>query len=85
MSADIYSHPYNSQDYDPAAPVVEIKLLNSSNNKEIVLTALIDSGADASMIPFSALATIEARYLETRRMRGITGRSLTFDTYLATI
>lgn len=42
MSADVYSFPYSSQDYDPAAPIVEIKLLNSSQNKEIVLTALID-------------------------------------------
>ncbi len=47
--------------------------------------ALLDSGADGSMIPLDVLRQIGARYQETRYLRGVTGVRQTADLYLVTI
>ncbi len=51
----------------------------------ITLSAFVDSGADATMIPITVLQTTGARYIETRQMRGVIGISYTVDLYLVTI
>ncbi len=80
-----YSHPYNNRDYDPAAPVMEVIIHKSGTETGKSVTALIDSGADATMIPMAVLETIQARYLETRRMRAVIGQPVTVDTYLISV
>ena len=80
-----YSYPYNNLDYDPAAPVMEITIHkgNPDTGKQVV--ALIDSGADATMIPAAVLEEVGARYLETRRMRAVIGQAVVVDTYLISV
>jgi predicted aspartyl protease len=81
----VYSHPYNNQDYDPAAPVMEVVIGKSSEDTGTPVTALIDSGADATMMPTAVLETINARYLETRRMRAVIGQPIVVDMYLIVV
>ena len=82
----IYSHDYDSENYDPGAPIVEIGVSHiASGEQEVSLSALVDSGADATMLPITILNQVGARFLETRQMRGATGHRLTVDTYLVTI
>jgi Aspartyl protease len=82
----VYSQEYDRLNYDPAAPVVEITITNSNISElRVNLVAMIDSGADATMLPIDVLKTIEAKFIETRQMRGITGHSIKVDTYLLTM
>lgn len=82
----VYSQVYDNENYDPAMPVVEIKLLSTQSDDRIApLNALIDSGADATMIPIDALESTDSLYFSTRRMRGITGQSIPVDTYFTVV
>jgi predicted aspartyl protease len=78
--------PNTSFDYDsaymPSAPVATIQLRAKST---VELVALLDSGADGTMIPANVLRQIGARYQETRTMRGVTGARQTVDLYLVTV
>lgn len=72
--------------YEPAAPVVEIGISASGANTPVVyVTALLDTGADATMIPQDILRTGDARYVEQRRMRGVSGPAVTVKMYLLAI
>lgn len=81
-----YSQVYDNNNYDPAMPVAEIKLLSTKSEDRIaLLMALIDSGADATMVPIDALETTDSLYHSTRRLRGITGQSIPVDTYFTVV
>lgn len=82
----VYTHDYDSDAYDPAAPIADIVVSRTSTGGlEVTLSALVDSGADATMLPIGVLAQVGARFLETRQMRGATGHRLVVDTYLVTV
>ncbi|WP_374686276.1 retroviral-like aspartic protease family protein [Promineifilum sp.] len=82
----VYSHPYDSQGHDPAMPVVGIGLLSIDTGDPLIsLEAIVDSGADATMLPIEALRAAGARYYRAWRMRGVTGQSVNVDTYLTII
>jgi hypothetical protein len=67
-------------------PVAEIGLIsNKSGEQAVALIALIDSGADATMLPIDALKLADALYYRTKSMRGITGQSMPVDTYFIVI
>jgi len=72
--------------YDPSAPVMKIEidgyhdLFGKSS-----LWAMVDSGADATMIPLRILEAIGAAYKETMWMRGVTGGRVEVDRYLVAI
>ena len=81
----IYTFDYDSK-YEPPAPIFEIIVSKTGQpTNEATLSALVDSGADATMLPITALQSVEARYIETRQMRGIAGVAYPVDLYLATI
>jgi hypothetical protein len=64
-----YSHEYDNENYDPAMPVAEIDLISSvSGEPAAALIALIDSGADATMLPIDALESADALHYRTRSM-----------------
>lgn len=80
-----YSYLYSTA-YDPPAPVLDIKVRSTGQKKDVAsLTALVDSGADATMIPIDVLKKIGARYVRTLQMRGITGLASRVDTYLVIV
>ena len=81
----VHSFNYDSE-YEPSAPVVEIMVYKAGQSvSRVVLSALIDSGADATMLPMTVLQTVGARHVETRRMRGVTGVAQMVDLYAVTI
>ena len=67
--------PYSRQ-FEPPAPVVEITLRARG---EHTLQVLIDTGADASMLPIAALRAVNARSLKS------TGLFLSLDVLILSI
>jgi hypothetical protein len=80
----VYTYKYNT-DYDPAFPVVEVEIGRGGQPIKVTLSALIDSGADATMIPLRYLKQIGARKSGQRQMRAITGKSHEVDMYIVSL
>ena len=66
----------------PSAPVIKMSVQARSS---VEVIALVDSGADATIIPMNLLRKIGATYVKAQQMRGIIGRSQEVDLYLVTI
>ena len=82
----LYSHPYNSKDFQPAMPVVEVALLfRGTEEVAAQVLAIVDSGADATLLPIESLRTARARYYRTWQLRGITGQAMPVDLYAVTL
>ena len=69
----LYTYAYNGVDYDPAIPEIEIGLGIHRTQIALTLSALLDSGADASSVPIEYLREIGARGSEKKWMRGVAG------------
>lgn len=81
----VYTHPY-SLDYQPAMPAVEVTLRKSGTAvSNTVHLALIDSGADGTLVPIDLLEQVGARQVGTARIRGILGQSQQVDVFLASL
>lgn len=81
----VYSRIYDAS-YSPAAPVVDIIVKAAEEPIVTVeIEALVDSGADATLLPLAILEEVGASYYETRRMRGITSSASSVDLYLVTL
>lgn len=79
------NHDYDSN-YEPAAPVVRIGLSPSGgSDARQWVTALLDSGADATMIPVDLLIASGARYMERRQIRGVVGKAVQVQLYLTAV
>jgi len=82
----MYSNAYDNEAYDPAAPVVEIGVSRlGGTESSVAVIALVDSGADASMLPINILQAVDARYTTTKQMRGVVGHPIVVEMYLATL
>ena len=70
------------ESYFPAFPVVEIEIDGyDATSARQTLLALVDSGADGSMIPFPMLQAVGATFEDSVQMRGVTGGVQTVDRY----
>ena len=79
------SYDYDTK-YEPPAPTIPVGLSRSgetSASQEIV--ALVDTGADATMLPVDVLKSAKTRYVQQRLMRGVMGEPTTANLYLAAI
>ncbi len=74
-----------SRNYYPSAPVAEIGIRQTPQGFEIETEALIDTGADATILPFSLLQRINAIYAETVTMRSVTGISQRVQTFVIAV
>jgi predicted aspartyl protease len=75
------SHPYSNA-YSPAAPVMEIRF--GAPGAEITLgpiEALVDTGADATLIPMSYLNQVNARKVDQASMRSHWGEHRSVSIY----
>lgn len=81
----VYTYAYDPA-YNPAMPVIEIRLiaLDSGQRSQPVL-AVVDSGADSSMMPVDLLDEIRALSVGTAVMSGIWGERRIVNTYLVTV
>jgi hypothetical protein len=81
----MYTYEYDT-DYAPPLPVVEVAVQPFGQDCEpIVLTAMIDSGSDGTLIPLSILRQLKARKTSQLVMRSITGVGSIVDIYEVTI
>ena len=79
------SYEYDAN-FTPAAPVAIIGL-GPSGEVQIrqQVTALLDSGADGTMIPVDWLLAAGARFVEQRRMWGVVGNAVIVNLYLTAV
>lgn len=75
-----YSHDYDSA-YDPAMPVVEIQVRRAADQPAITLTAIVDTGSDATMIPLGYLRQLRARKGHRQMLSGTAGGRYAVDLY----
>lgn len=82
---NVLTFEYDSA-YEPAAPFVDIEVdgYNNALGKR-TLWAMVDSGADATMLPLSILEAVGATYKESMWMRGTAGGRVEVDLYLVAI
>ena len=76
----IYTYEYDN-DYNPAMPVVDIEIGRAMDAASLALKAVVDSGADATIIPVHSLREIHARRSRKMWMSGITGGRVLVDLY----
>ncbi|MBE2223564.1 MAG: retroviral-like aspartic protease family protein [Anaerolineae bacterium] len=80
----IHSHDYNSR-YFPAMPIIEIQIRRRAGQEPLTLKAVVDSGADATMIPLRYLRQLQVRKGQTKWLSGITGGRYEVDMYTLAI
>lgn len=73
--------PYDSA-YDPPAPVCEITLTVASTGRRTSIFAMIDTGADATLVPVSYLNQIAARRVFEASLRSQWGERRRVYLYL---
>ena len=76
----IYTYEYDNE-YNPAMPVVDINIGRAMGTASLALKALVDSGADATIIPINYLQQIRARRSRKMWMRGTAGGRVLVDLY----
>lgn len=68
----MYSHEYNSRDYHPPMPVVEIRISALEEpDEQITMEALLDSGSDGTFLPEKLLRRLGAESVREAWVRGI--------------
>ncbi len=78
----ILTYEYDTEYHGPAVPVVQIGVSNVTDSEMLVeITGIVDSGADATMIPNRDLRRIGARKVDRRTVRGIAGFGYSVDIY----
>jgi hypothetical protein len=66
----LYSFDYDTS-YFPALPVVEIEIRYAKSEPSLSLRAIVDSGADATIVPLRYLQQVRARRGKKAWLRGM--------------
>lgn len=80
----LYTYDYDFT-YSPSTPVAKTEVTTDVSDRAVTLKALIDSGADATMLPFTVLQQLQAEEVETRYLRAVTGKRVAVDLYRVAI
>lgn len=72
--------PYDTT-FSPAMSVLEVELRSTPGTEPRSLIALVDSGADATMVPLSELRALGCRKVGRRQVLGVAGVLLLADVY----
>jgi hypothetical protein len=80
----VYTYNYDS-DYDPPMPVVDLSIGLPLSDTIVDLPAIVDSGADGTMIPVRHLQQVGARRSRKAMMRGVTGGAALVDLYAVAV
>ncbi len=76
----LYTKDYSS-DFYPAMPVVDILVKPEVNEHGINLTAIVDSGADNTMLPANILDQLNVSKTQTAWMTGVSGSRVAVNLY----
>lgn len=72
--------------FSPPAPFVDVEVNNyDADGEPLLLTAQLDSGADASMMPVAILEQVGARFEATQFAHDFSGQTHMVDLYSAAI
>jgi predicted aspartyl protease len=74
-------YPYDTA-YDPPMPVCDVVLTAPATGRQVVLTAIVDTGADGTIIPVRYLHESGARRAFEARLRSQWGERRTVFLYL---
>lgn len=81
----VLTYPY-SDAYTPSMPVVDLGVSRPGARQPIqVVTAVVDSGADGTLVPIDVLEAVSAGYVGEAVIRGISGSRQGVSMYLATL
>jgi hypothetical protein len=75
-----YSSDYDAR-FDPAMPMVELTIASESQSQTLSRKALVDSGADATLLSQADLRLLGADHIGWGRMVGISGISQRIPIY----
>lgn len=76
------SHYYDGKRYDPAAPVFPVSVMGLEDEPRIEqVIALIDTGADTTILPLSLIRRIGGVEIEKVSIRGIHGATIQVSLY----
>ncbi|MCX6044961.1 MAG: hypothetical protein NT075_07595 [Chloroflexi bacterium] len=81
----MFTYEYDFTYAGPALPIIDITVLSLRNNSSIMRRALVDSGADATILTLRDLNYLKARKVDTMQMRGISGFSQSVDIYTVSL
>ena len=85
MSKLLYTYEY-STDYEPPMPVAKVGISKPGRTEaKVLVTALIDSGSDGTLMPLDILESADAKYVGDAYIRGILGHRQAVELYLATL
>jgi hypothetical protein len=76
----LYSFDYDTS-YFPSIPVVEIELRDGKDSPGVSLRAIVDSGADATIIPVHYLQQLHARKGKKAWLRGTAQQRIQVERY----
>ncbi|MEZ4622948.1 MAG: retropepsin-like aspartic protease [Caldilineaceae bacterium] len=76
----VYTFDYDSA-YSPAAPVVGVEIGTEHSAETRLVSALVDSGADATLLPKDLLTQLKAQPVDVRNLRTVTGARITVKLY----
>jgi predicted aspartyl protease len=81
-----FSYAYDNS-HDPALPVITVRLSTTEggNTKTRKFNAIIDSGADGTLIPLTDLQILGVPIARKARLRGITGNSIWVNVYVVAL
>lgn len=86
MTEIIHTQEYNRWSFDPPMPVLDIDLSRPSSPAfSASVAAVVDTGADGSLVPIDLLERIDAPQVDQAYLRRITGDRQSVDLYLVTI
>lgn len=80
----VYTYEYDTS-YNPAMPVVEIVIGRALGERSLTLVAVVDTGADATIIPVRQLRQVSARRQRKAWMRAPMGTPILVDTYAISV
>lgn len=69
----LYTYTYDTN-YSPSMPIIDLVIGRAQMTPSLQITAIVDSGADATMIPVVYLEQISARKGKQAIVRGYLGR-----------
>ena len=86
MSEIVYSQEYERRAYAPPMPVLDIGVSRpGASAPSATLEAVVDTGADGTLIPQDVLEGVGATFVDRAYLRGITGQRRPVDLYLVTL
>lgn len=80
----IHMHDYDSS-YYPAMPIIEIQVRRRTGQPPITLKAIVDTGADATLIPMTILRRLKVRKGRTGWLSSPAGERYEVDLYVIAV